>query len=467
MAHCFKTTVEVQEDDIPQTELSVGNTAGSREREYATEPAPSGGTKDSPPGTKDISMGKNEEAGKEGDIAPLNASTGKTEDPKKSGEKEGDEEKEKEGEDKNSKGQVMVKNGENEKEGEEVKGNEKEAAKTSETDVKGGKTEEGKPEEEKKRVEKEKDTKVKTGKAADSKTKQAKEKEGAKEKAKGKDAEKQGKAKRKSGQTPVPPAPTAASVSAVRPRNAGRSLRPSTKNDIIAKFQQGAPETPLPRNFKLQKSSVSVANGSSIKQKILQWCRNKTRHYEGISIENFSSSWCDGMAFCALIHRFFPGAFDFSTVKPEERRKNFTLAFKTAESLADCCPLLEVDDMIMMGDRPDPLCVFTYVQALCQHLTKIEKERKDKEKEEGKCSTEEKVKSEKTAEEIAETETENGKGENNMECQKEDEKEGALEKDEAKEEGDSQRSSEAEGDGEQEKERKGNDSEGLLVDLHA
>jgi len=52
---------------------------------------------------------------------------------------------------------------------------------------------------------------------------------------------------------------------------------------------------------------------------------------QGINIENFSSSWCDGLAFCALIHRYFPDAFDYSSLKAEERRKNFTLAFSTAE----------------------------------------------------------------------------------------------------------------------------------------
>lgn len=51
-------------------------------------------------------------------------------------------------------------------------------------------------------------------------------------------------------------------------------------------------------------------------------------------------------------------------------------------SLADCYPLLEVGDMLMMGNNPDPMCVFTYVQALCHSLCKIEKERKDKENEE-------------------------------------------------------------------------------------
>ena len=40
--------------------------------------------------------------------------------------------------------------------------------------------------------------------------------------------------------------------------------------------------------------------------------------------------------------------------------------------------------MILMGDRPDPMCVFTYVQALCQTFSKIDKLKKDKEDQE-KC----------------------------------------------------------------------------------
>ncbi|XP_029971863.1 smoothelin-like 1 [Salarias fasciatus] len=193
-----------------------------------------------------------------------------------------------------------------------------------------------------------------------------------KDKGKTKEAEKQGKPRRKAG----PPS------SVARPRQSARSIRAAARNDIIAKFQQGAPETPIARNFKIQKSSTAAATGASIKQKMLQWCRSKTRKYEGVDIENFSSSWSDGMAFCALIHRFFPEAFDYKSLNPKDRKKNFTLAFETAETLADCYPLLEVDDMIMMGSNPDPMCVFTYVQSLCHSLSKIEKERKDKEEKE-------------------------------------------------------------------------------------
>uniref|UniRef100_A0A8C7HGB9 Smoothelin-like 1 n=2 Tax=Oncorhynchus kisutch TaxID=8019 RepID=A0A8C7HGB9_ONCKI len=246
------------------------------------------------------------------------------------------------------------------------------------------------------------------GKAPENKSKPVKEKEGAgggKVKEKSKEVEKQGKTKRKSVLNPTASTPSSAAPSVIRPRISARSARMSRKNDIIAKFQQNAPETPVVRNFKLQRSSMAVASGTSIKQKVLSWCANKTRNYEGVSIENFSSSWCDGLAFCALIHRFFPDAFDFSALNASEKEKNFTLAFNTAETMADCYPLLEVGDMLLMGNRPDPMCVFTYVQALCHHLSKIEKEKKDKEEKEKKDTAEEK-KSEKMTDREVETTTE-------------------------------------------------------------
>lgn len=220
-----------------------------------------------------------------------------------------------------------------------------------------------------------KDAADKTSKGANMKKQTKEVNVDAKDKEKSGEAEKKAKPKRKGG-TP--------SSSVPRPRPSARSFRAAARNDIIAKFQQGAPETPLPRNFKIQRSATASATGASIKQKILNWCQNKTRKYEGLNIENFSSSWSNGLAFCALIHRFFPDAFDYSSLNPKEREKNFTLAFQTAESLADCCPLLEVEDMLMMGKNPDPMCVFTYVQSLCHSLSKIEKERKDKEKDEEK-----------------------------------------------------------------------------------
>jgi len=69
------------------------------------------------------------------------------------------------------------------------------------------------------------------------------------------------------------------------------------------------------------------------------------------------------MAFCALIHHFCPTAFDFASLDPRNRKRNFELAFRVAEDL-DVAPLLEVEDMLLMGDKPDWKCVFTYVQTI-------------------------------------------------------------------------------------------------------
>nr|XP_043882015.1 smoothelin isoform X1 [Solea senegalensis] len=124
---------------------------------------------------------------------------------------------------------------------------------------------------------------------------------------------------------------------------------------------------------KVQRStSFGVPNANSIKQMLLDWCRAKTRSYEHVDIQNFSSSWSNGMAFCALVHNFFPEAFDYDSLSPSNRRHNFEVAFSTAETCVNCMPLLEVEDMMIMGNKPDSKCVFTYVQSLVNHLRRHE-----------------------------------------------------------------------------------------------
>ncbi|KAI7789397.1 putative smoothelin [Triplophysa rosa] len=97
---------------------------------------------------------------------------------------------------------------------------------------------------------------------------------------------------------------------------------------------------------KVQRStSFGVPSANSIKQMLLDWCRSKTYSYENVDIQNFSSSWNDGMAFCALVHNFFPEAFDYSSLSPSNRRQNFEVAFSTAEHLQTFPQLLDVVQM--------------------------------------------------------------------------------------------------------------------------
>ncbi|NWX93925.1 SMTN protein, partial [Nothoprocta pentlandii] len=133
---------------------------------------------------------------------------------------------------------------------------------------------------------------------------------------------------------------------------------------MVEKLQKegGSPANPAVSRTAVQRSSsFGVPNANSIKQMLLDWCRAKTRGYEHVDIQNFSSSWSDGMAFCALVHNFFPEAFDYSQLTPQNRRRNFEVAFSSAEKHADCPQLLDVEDMIRMRE-PDWKCVYTYIQ---------------------------------------------------------------------------------------------------------
>uniref|UniRef100_A0A4X2MEU5 Smoothelin like 2 n=1 Tax=Vombatus ursinus TaxID=29139 RepID=A0A4X2MEU5_VOMUR len=153
------------------------------------------------------------------------------------------------------------------------------------------------------------------------------------------------------------------------PRTSGAQARKA----LFEKWEQDAGKGRGESRAKLKRSqSFGVASASSIKQILLEWCRSKTIGYQHVDLQNFSSSWSDGMAFCALIHSFFPEAFDYNSLDPGERKKNFELAFSMAENLAQCERLIEVDDMMVMGRKPDPMCVFTYVQSLYNHLRRFE-----------------------------------------------------------------------------------------------
>lgn len=132
---------------------------------------------------------------------------------------------------------------------------------------------------------------------------------------------------------------------------------------MIEKLEkEGATGSPSgPRTAVQRSTSFGVPNANSIKQMLLDWCRAKTRGYEHVDIQNFSSSWSDGMAFCALVHNFFPEAFDYGQLSPQNRRQNFEVAFSSAETHADCPQLLDTEDMVRLRE-PDWKCVYTYIQ---------------------------------------------------------------------------------------------------------
>ncbi|XP_062582587.1 cytospin-A-like [Saccostrea cucullata] len=107
--------------------------------------------------------------------------------------------------------------------------------------------------------------------------------------------------------------------------------------------------------------------GGSKRNALLKWCQQKTVKYSNVDITNFSSSWNDGLAFCALLHSYLPDKIPFAELNTEDKRRNFTLAFEAAEGVGISSSILNIGDMVAM-ERPDWQAVMAYVTSIYKHF---------------------------------------------------------------------------------------------------
>ena len=81
---------------------------------------------------------------------------------------------------------------------------------------------------------------------------------------------------------------------------------------------------------------------------MLQWVKNRTKDYDNISVSNFSQSWSNGLAFCAIIHHYHPDLIDYASLKPEDAEKNLKLAWDIAENKLHIENYLDYEGMCVM-----------------------------------------------------------------------------------------------------------------------
>lgn len=101
--------------------------------------------------------------------------------------------------------------------------------------------------------------------------------------------------------------------------------------------------------------------GLTAKEGLLLWCQRKTSAYApAVQVKEFTFSWQDGLAFCALIHHHRPDLLDFHKLDRSEKYKNMQLAFDVAQKDLGIPKLLDVEDVIDLP-KPDERSVMTYV----------------------------------------------------------------------------------------------------------
>uniref|UniRef100_A0A671M3W3 Uncharacterized LOC107679270 n=1 Tax=Sinocyclocheilus anshuiensis TaxID=1608454 RepID=A0A671M3W3_9TELE len=94
-------------------------------------------------------------------------------------------------------------------------------------------------------------------------------------------------------------------------------------------------------------------------QSLLEWCQKVTQGCKGVRISNFSTSWRNGLAFCAILHHFHP-----------DKVWVFFMWKKAFDGFAELgiSRLIEPSDMVLLA-VPDRLIVMTYLNQIRTYFT--------------------------------------------------------------------------------------------------
>ncbi|KAJ4442212.1 hypothetical protein ANN_12078 [Periplaneta americana] len=127
--------------------------------------------------------------------------------------------------------------------------------------------------------------------------------------------------------------------------------------------------------FQIQDITIEETDNQetkSAKDALLLWCQMKTAGYHNVNVRNFTTSWRDGLAFNAIIHKHRPDLIQFEKLSKSNAMYNLNNAFNVAEEKLGLTKLLDAEDIFV--EHPDEKSIITYVVTYYHYFSKMKQE---------------------------------------------------------------------------------------------
>ncbi|XP_018351022.1 PREDICTED: dystrophin isoform X9 [Trachymyrmex septentrionalis] len=114
------------------------------------------------------------------------------------------------------------------------------------------------------------------------------------------------------------------------------------------------------------KDLMTELQQTNLEKTLLAWCRQNSQNYPGVDIKNFTTSWSDGLAFNAILHKWKSHLFDFNNIARKHPNARLDHAFRLAQEHLGIERLLDPEDV--NTSVPDKKSIMMYVMCLFQSL---------------------------------------------------------------------------------------------------
>jgi len=104
----------------------------------------------------------------------------------------------------------------------------------------------------------------------------------------------------------------------------------------------------------------------SARDALLLWVQNKLSTYDNVKIENFTTSFHDGLALCALIHKHRPKLIDYASLTKENKQHNLRVAIDAAEAYFGLEKYLTPEDIPKLDEKSMVVYISEYYYGIAE-----------------------------------------------------------------------------------------------------